>query len=151
MFLGVLLVAACTTLPVFLPHPVAGLAVQLAQHADKLQFLPSFLPAKLLTLLAFLMASLGFFSRRISLPEVFGLSGAAVLLLIFPRMAFIVKHEGGWTRPLTTDLEYLAPAAIFLGLWGFRSGSGTVSPRCDFSPNAPLREVFFLMWCPGYL
>lgn len=34
-------------------------------------------------------------------------------------MASIVEHEGGWTRPLTPDLEYLAPAAIFLSLWGF--------------------------------
>lgn len=62
LMIFVLLIAACATLPVFLPHPVSGLAAQLAQNTDKLQFLPPFLPAKLLTLLAFLVASLGFFS-----------------------------------------------------------------------------------------
>lgn len=117
MFLGALLVAASITLPVFMPHPVSGLATQLAQNASKFQFLPPFLPAKLLMLVALLVASLGFFSRRLSLQQVYGLGGAAMLLLIFPPMAFIVKHEGGWTAPLTTDLEYLAPAALFIGLW----------------------------------
>ncbi len=126
MFLGVLLVAICVTLPVFLPHPVARLSAQLAQNANKLQLLPPYLPATLLTFLAFLLASLSFWLRRLALPEVFGFAGAAVLLLTFPPMAFIVKHEGGWTRPLTTDLEYLAPAAVFLGLWAlsiFERGS----------------------------
>ena len=117
MLLGVLLVALGVTLPVFLPHPVAGLATQLAQNADKLQFLPKFLPTKLLTVLSFLIASLSFGLRRLRLPGVFGIAGAAILFLIFPPMASIVIQEHGLTRPLTTDLEYFAPAALFLGLW----------------------------------
>lgn len=117
MFLGVLLVATCVTLPVYLPHPVAGLAIHLSQSADKVRFLPPYLSVISLAFTAFLVSSFGLFRRRISLPEVFGLSGAAAFILIFPPMSFVVRHEGGWTAPLTADMEYLAPAAIFLSLW----------------------------------
>jgi hypothetical protein len=117
MLSGVMVVAACITLPVFWPQPVERLSIQLSQNADKLQFLPAFMP-RLLTALAFGVASLGFLRRRLRLHEVYGLCGAAVLLLTFPPMASIVHHEGGWLNPLTSDLEYLAPAAMFLSLWG---------------------------------
>lgn len=113
---GVLLAAALVTLPVFFPHPIAHLYAQLNQNANKLTVLPSFLTGVTLPTAALLVASAAFFFRM-SLPRVFLLSGVAASILVVPPMIFFVRTQGGFTKPLSTDLEYLAVGAMLLGLW----------------------------------
>lgn len=114
---GAVFISICVTVPVFWPHPIQNFAVQLSQNADKLRLLPTYLPPRYLTALAFVVASLGILRRSMDLADIFGLAGAAMLILLLPPMAMIVRAEGGWTALLTPDLEYLSPAALFLALW----------------------------------
>jgi hypothetical protein len=118
LFGGVLLVALIATLPVFFPHPITRFLSQLGQNTDKFAQLPRFIPNYVLPIFALALASIGFLVRM-SLPRIYLLSGLATLIMIFPPMAFIVRAQGGFAKPLTPDLEYLAVSALFIALWAF--------------------------------
>lgn len=115
---AVLAVFVLVTLPVFLPHPLVRFAAQMSQNADKLQYLPSYLPAVSLPLFAAALACISFFVPM-SLPRVYLSLGLTSLLLIGPSMATIVLASSGLGHPLPTDLEYFALPAIFISLWLF--------------------------------
>ena len=118
LFAGILAVALLATLPIFLPHPITRLLAQLAQNADKFQALPGYLPGKLLAPMALLVASVSFFVP-VTLVRIYLISGIATLVMLLPPMAGIVRSQGGFTRPLSVDLEYLSVSVLFLGLWVF--------------------------------
>ena len=121
----VLLVTLLATLPVFFPHPIARLLNQLGQNTDKFAKLPRFMPSYLLAILALALASIGFFVRM-NLARIYLLSGLATLIMVFPPMAFIVRAQGGFTKPLSADLEYIAVSALFIALWAFHEWEQTL-------------------------
>ncbi len=113
---GVLLTCAMVTLPVFLPHAFSLLRAQLNQNADKLRLLPRFLSGNTLPATALLLSSISFLIHM-NLLRIFLLVGMATLVLVLPPMFFIIQAEGGFARPLTTDIEYFAVSAVFLAIW----------------------------------
>jgi hypothetical protein len=114
---GVLLATALVTVPIFTPHALDHLLVQLNQNADKLRLLPSYLPSQALCI-AMAVTCIAFFVRM-TLERVYLLVGTASLIMIFPPMALFVRLEGGLGHPLTPDMEYLAVSSVFLSLWAF--------------------------------
>ena len=118
LFAGVLAVAAMATLPVFSPHPISRLLAQLGQNHDKFQALPAYLPGELLPPIALFIASVSFFVP-VNLSRIYLISGVATLVMLLPPMAGIVAAEGGLSRPLNTNIEYLAVSVLFIGLWIF--------------------------------
>lgn len=118
LFAGVLVATTMATLPVFLPHPISRLLAQLGQNADKFQALPGYLPAKSLPPIAILVACISFFIS-VTLAHIYLISGIATLIMLLPPMAGIVAAQGGLSRPLSTDVEYLSVSVLFLALWIF--------------------------------
>ncbi len=125
---GVLVTWSLVTFPVFSPHPVTKLIGQLNQNADKLRQLPQAFAGITLPLLALLVASTSFL-LHMNVRRVFLLAGAASLILVLPPMISIVQAEGGLTRPMTADLEYLAVSAVFLSLWAMSTWEQSFNPN----------------------
>jgi hypothetical protein len=114
---GVIAVSLLVTLPVFAPHPVTRLLLQLNQNADKFDYLPSFLPPVALPLSALCIVCSSFFVRM-TLPRVYLISGLATFVMVGPPMLSICIAQG-LSQKLPTDLEYLAVSCLFVALWLF--------------------------------
>jgi hypothetical protein len=113
LFFLVLLAACAVTLPVFSPHPLSRLLLQLQQNAIKLRYIPSaILPQWTLPLLAILVASTAF-SVRMDLPRLFLIFSAATFVMLAPFVATFALHSG----KLRYAFFYLSASTLPFSLW----------------------------------
>jgi hypothetical protein len=107
--------AACAaiTLPIFTPHPLTRLLLQLSQNSAKLRYLPAALhPQLTLTLLAFAVACISFFVRM-DLPRLFLLFSISSFVILAPPVLTLGLHSG----MLPSELSYLAVTVLSFSLW----------------------------------
>jgi hypothetical protein len=113
LFFLVLLAACAVTLPVFSPHPLSRLLLQLQQNAIKLRYIPGPLhPQWTLPLLAIVVASTAFFVRM-DLPRLFLIFSAATFVMLAPFVVTFALHSD----KLRYAFFYLSVSTLSFSLW----------------------------------
>jgi len=112
LFAIALATAAAITLPVFTPHPLHRLLLQLSQGSDKLRFIPAALhPQQTLPLLAMLIACVCFFVRM-DLPRLFLAFSISSFVMLAPFVVTVAMHTGN-----LSNFSYLALSTLSFSLW----------------------------------
>jgi hypothetical protein len=113
LFFLVLLAACAVTLPVFSPHPLSRLLLQLQQNATKLRYIPSAIhPQRTLPVLAALVACIAFFVRM-DLPRLFLIFSAATFVMLAPFVVTFALHSD----KLRYVFFYLSVSTLSFSLW----------------------------------
>jgi hypothetical protein len=113
LFFLVLLAACAVTLPVFSPHPLSRLLLQLQQNAIKLRYIPSELhPQWTIPLLAILVACTASFVRM-DLPRLFLIFSAATFVMLAPFVVTFALHSD----KLRYAFFYLSVSTLSFSLW----------------------------------
>ncbi|WP_353072973.1 hypothetical protein [Tunturiibacter gelidiferens] len=121
LFFLILLSTCAITLPVFWPHPLSQLLLQLQQNANKLRYIPTVIhPQWTLPLLAILVASAAFWVRM-DLPRLFLIFGAAIFVMLAPFVITFAIHSD----KLRYAFFYLSVSTLSFSLWALS--------RCEHS------------------
>ena len=113
LFCSVLITAAVVTLPIFAPHPITHLLLQLDQNATKLRYVSGALhPHWTLPLLALLLAFTAFFVRM-DLPRLFLTFSVTSFVMLAPFAITFALHS----EKLRYNLSYLGICTLSFALW----------------------------------